>query len=65
MEDTIAFANQLESLDTTGVPITAHVVEMQNVFHADTPHTCFDRDLLLGNAPETHDGYIFVPQVVE
>jgi aspartyl-tRNA synthetase len=65
MEDIIEFANQLSELDTTGVPATAHVVPLRNVFHEDIPHKPFDRDLLLANAPEKHDGYIFVPQVVE
>lgn len=65
MEDIIAFANQLDELDTTGITATAHVVPMKNVFHKDKPESCFDRELLLENAPQKVNGCFFVPQVVE
>ena len=65
MADIIAFVNQLEQLDTTGVPATAHVVPLKNVFREDEPHLSYNRDDLLAGAPRKQDGYIFVPQVVE
>ena len=60
----IAFANQLEALDTDGVPITAHVVPMKNVFREDEPETLFTRDELLANAPTTDGDYMTVPKTV-
>ena len=60
----IAFANQLEALDTDGVPITAHVVPMKNVFREDEPETLFTRDELLTNAPTTDGDYMTVPKTV-
>ena len=65
MEEIVGFANQLRAIDTENVPVTAHAAKLKNVFREDTPQTPFDRDLLLRNAPERHDGCIFVPQVVE
>ena len=65
MESIVAFANQLEQIDTHGVEITAHVVPRSNVFHEDIPGEPFDREELLKNAPDCREGYIFVPQVVE
>ena len=65
MEEIVGFANQLQAIDTENVPVTAHAAKLKNVFREDTPQTPFDRDLLLRNAPERHDGCIFVPQVVE
>ncbi len=61
----VAFANQLEKIDTTGIEPMAHIVSMENVWRADVTQPSFDRDLLLENAPAKEDGYIFVPQVVE
>ena len=65
MEEIVNFANQLQAIDTQNVPVTAHVAKLKNVFREDAPQAPFDRDLLLKNAPEQHDGCIFVPQVVE
>ncbi len=61
----IGFANQLGGIDTEGVPVTAHVIPMQNVFRKDKVEKSFDRDLLLQNAPTKEAGYIYVPKVVE
>ena len=61
----IAFADQLSALDTEGVPVTAHVVPMKNVFREDVPEQRFGREELLQNAKTQADGYITVPRVVE
>ncbi len=60
----IAFANQLEALDTEDVPITAHVVPLKNVFREDEPETLFTRDEMLFNAPTTDGEYMTVPKTV-
>lgn len=65
MRAIIDFANQLEQLNTEGVPVTAHIVPMENIFRDDVPHTPFDRDLMLSNAPTAAEGYVSVPRVVE
>ncbi len=61
----IAFADQLSEVDTDGVPITAHVVPVSNVFREDIPLMEFDRDTLLQSAPTWEDGFITVPRTVE
>lgn len=65
MQDIIAFANQLNQVETTGIPVTAHVMPIENVFRQDVPNTVFMREELLENTPQKQDGYIFVPQIVE
>lgn len=65
MQDIIAFANQLDRIDTAGVPVTAHIMPIENVFRHDVPKTVFKREQLLENTPQKQDGFIFVPQVVE
>jgi aspartyl-tRNA(Asn)/glutamyl-tRNA(Gln) amidotransferase subunit C len=65
MQDIIAFANQLDRIDTAGIPVTAHIMPIENVFRQDVPKTAFKREQLLENTPQKQDGFIFVPQVVE
>ena len=65
LQDVIAFADSLAALDTAGVPPTAHVVPLQNVFREDVAGVQMDRDALLRNAPTRAEGYIAVPRVVE
>ena len=61
----VAFADQLAGIDTDGVPPTAHVLPMQNVVRSDEPQGGFDRALLLAGAPDSRDGCLYVPKVVE
>jgi len=61
----IDFADQLAEIDTRGIPVTAHVAPMQNVFREDQPAGSFPRELLLGGVPSKEDGYIYVPSAVE
>jgi aspartyl-tRNA synthetase len=65
MREIIAFADTLGSVDTTDVPITAHVVPMKNVLREDRVLPSFDRKEILSNAPTKDDVYIIVPRVVE
>ena len=65
MEEIVEFANQLQAIDTENIPAAAHTAKLTNVFREDIPQTSCPRELLLDNAPEQHDGCVFVPQVVE
>jgi len=65
MKDIVAFANSLAQYDTEGVPMTAHVQPMKNVWREDSKEDSFSRESLLANVPAQEDGYIFVPKVVE
>lgn len=65
MGSIIAFANQLAAIDTEGVPITAHVVPLRNVFREDIPTETFTREQMLFNAPTTDGVYMTVPKTVE
>ena len=65
MEEIVEFANQLQAIDTESIPAAAHTAKLTNVFREDIPQTSCPRELLLENAPEQHDGCVFVPQVVE
>lgn len=65
MEEIVEFANQLQAIDTENIPAAAHTAKLTNVFREDIPRQSCPRELLLENAPEQHDGCVFVPQVVE
>ena len=65
MGDIVTFANSLAQYDTEGIPMTAHVQPMQNVWREDSKEDSFSRESLLANVPMQEDGYIFVPKVVE
>ncbi len=60
----IDFAGQLDAVDTTDVPVTAHVVPLNNVFRQDTVRH-FEREPLLQNVPAMHEEYIRVPSAIE
>lgn len=61
----IDFADELNSIDTKNVPITAHVVPVNNVFREDRVEPSYNREELLSGAPSKDQGCFFVPKVVE
>lgn len=63
--DIIHFAESLNELDTTGVLPTTHVLEIRNVMREDKVEKGLPRELVLKNAPDTQDGMIRVPTIVE
>lgn len=66
MKSIVEFADELSSVDTEGVPVTAHVVPMKNVFREDVVSSeKFTRDELLANAKTKTDEYIYVPKTFE
>jgi aspartyl-tRNA synthetase len=61
----ITFADQLNSIDTGDIGVTAHIVPINNVFREDKIIPSFGREELLLNTPTWEDGFIYVPKVVE
>ncbi len=55
----------LRSLDTEGVPPTAHTLPLLNVFRPDESRPSFSAKAMLANAPQTDNGYIRVRRVLE
>ena len=54
-------ADDLESLDTEGVPPTAHPLPLVNVLRDDVVHRGLDRDEVLAAAPSVEDHRFRVP----
>ena len=60
------YANQLQHIDTTGVPPTASVVKRHEADRPDVVHVSLDREAALGNAPDANleAGLFRVPRVI-
>lgn len=56
---------RLDSVDTSMLSPTAHILDTVNVLRADTVVPSMDRDKLLKNAPETDGEAYIVPRVLE
>lgn len=57
-------AQDVEALDTEGVPPTAHPLPLQNVLRDDIPTPSLDRHEVLAAAPATEGGRFRVPPVL-
>ena len=68
-EELADFTNQLDKLleevDTTGVPFTSNVNESINVMREDVATPGMDRKELMRNVPESENGYIKVPAIMD
>ena len=57
-------AEDVEALDTAGVPPTAHPLPLRNVLREDVPRPSLDRDEVLAMAPAAEDGRFRVPRIL-
>src|SRR5688500_15768293 len=57
-------AEDVEALDTAGVPPTAHPLPLVNVLRDDVPRDGVDRDEVLAMAPAAQDGRFRVPRIL-
>ena len=57
-------AEDVASLDTAGVPATAHPLPLANVLRDDVPRPSVDRDEVLASAPSVEDDRFRVPPVL-
>ena len=57
-------AADVASLDTAGVPPTAHPLPLVNVMRDDVPGPSLDRDEVLAQAPAAEDGRFRVPRIL-
>jgi len=64
--DILAYAEEVQRVDTTGVPPTASVVTRRAVDRADEVMPSLDRDTALANAPDpaAAAGLFKVPRVI-
>ncbi|RFU68921.1 Asp-tRNA(Asn)/Glu-tRNA(Gln) amidotransferase subunit GatC [Peribacillus saganii] len=61
----ISFAEQLNELDTENVEPTSHVLNMKNVLREDKAKKGLPIEEVIKNAPDSKDGYVRVPSILE
>ncbi len=64
LDNVIKYIDQLNELNTENIPITSHVVPLQNVFREDRVLPSLPQDKALANAPKKKDGFFKVPKVI-
>ena len=66
LSDILEYANQVQQIDTTGVPPTASVVAGHDAERADEVRPSLDRASALSNAPDANvdAGFFKVPRVI-
>lgn len=63
--DILEYIEKLGELETDGVEPTAHILDLATPLREDTTKPLLGTEEALANAPETHDGYFTVPNVIE
>ena len=65
IEKILDYVNQLEKIDTNGVPCTTRAIEVVNVLRSDANNKFEDRDELLDLAPERENDFFKVPKIIK
>lgn len=61
----LAYMDKLNSLDTTGIEPTSHVIPLVNVFREDVADHNFQVEESVKNAPERKGSSFKVPPIIE
>ena len=64
LADVLGHAADIEALDTSGVPPTAHPLPLENVLREDEVTPSLDREEVLGQAPAAESGRFRVPPIL-
>ena len=66
LADILAYAEQVQAIDTSGVPATAHVHAQDDIERADEPRESLPLGDALANAPDaaSDSGLFRVPRVI-
>lgn len=65
LEQILAYMEQLNRLDTTGVEPTSHAIPMDNVFREDEVKRSISREDVLEISPDQEDDHFKVPRIIE
>ena len=65
LKSILQYVKQLESLDTSNVEPTSHVLNLENVFRKDEVNPSEVRDEALAHAPLKDGKFFKVPKIVE
>jgi aspartyl-tRNA(Asn)/glutamyl-tRNA(Gln) amidotransferase subunit C len=61
----LAYAERLQSVDTSNVPPTPYVLPLENILREDVPLPGLTNEAALANAPDSAEGFFRVRAVFE
>jgi len=64
LDSILRYIEQLNELNLENVPLTSHVVPLQNIFREDKVLPSLPEELALANAPRKKNGFFTVPRVI-
>ena len=64
LNDILTHMDQLNQLDTSGVPSTNHALDLGGPMREDRARPCLAREQALANAPASDDQSFIVPRVL-
>jgi aspartyl-tRNA(Asn)/glutamyl-tRNA(Gln) amidotransferase subunit C len=66
LADILSYAQQVQQIDTSGVPATAHVLALADTERDDAPGACLSPEEAVANAPDPaiDAGLFRVPRVI-
>ena len=62
--DILTYIEQLNRVDTEGVPPTSHAISITNAFRKDRIGSSISAEAALSNAPEREGGAFVVPKII-
>ena len=65
LDQILGYVRKLGEVDTAGVPETAHVLPLGNVWREDETRPCLSHDEALAAAPDAAEGAFAVPRIIE
>ena len=65
LEAILDYVAQLDAVDTTGVPATAHVIPLETPTRDDVPSGLLAPELAVANAPAARGSAFTVPRVLD
>jgi aspartyl-tRNA(Asn)/glutamyl-tRNA(Gln) amidotransferase subunit C len=65
LTETLLYIDRLNEIPTEKVEPTSQVTGLTNITRADTVSAPLSQEAAVGNAPETHNGYIVVDAILE
>ena len=60
----LEYVEQLEQVDTSGVPAAAHALPLRDRMRPDAVTPGLSGDQALANAPQREEGYVRVPRIL-
>ena len=65
LEAILGYIGKLQTLDTTGIEATAHVIDLETPLRDDVVRNPEDADAMVRNAPDRDRTYLRVPKIIE